>query len=61
MPRYQVTEKRMYEATYIIDAETEERAEHLDGAIISEWDDSAGGSEGYEMLSCEQVADDFEG
>lgn len=61
MPRYKVVEKRSYESTVLIDAANENDAKHYAGDIVYEEDNANGGSVGEELLSVEQVADDFEG
>ena len=60
MPRYEVVEKRSYEATVIIDAVDEAAACRYDGDIVDEWEDSNFNSVGEEILSVKQMADDYE-
>jgi hypothetical protein len=61
MPRFQVSEKRSYIATWIIDAEDEQAARIYRGDLIAEWDDANVNSMGEEIVSCEQFNDDYEG
>jgi hypothetical protein len=58
MPRFKVVEQRMYEATYLIDADNEQSARKLNGDIVVE--DEAPDSWGYDIVSVEEVDEDAE-
>ena len=52
MPRYLVIEHRMHKSGYLIDAESEDAAQGLDGDIV---DEANTDDWGYEILSVEEV------
>jgi len=50
--KYLVIEKRMYEATYLIEADSQKNAEQLNGEIIEE---IQGDCHKYDLLKCEET------
>jgi hypothetical protein len=57
--RFKVIERRCYDATYLVDADSAEAASKLQGEVVAE-DDATHNSWADELLSVEQVADDEE-
>lgn len=57
MPRYEVTEQRMYESIILIESDNEKDAELLRGEILDEVETD---SYGYKLVSIEKVDDNAE-
>ncbi len=59
MPRYKVHAEYVFPATYLIDAEDEDAARHLDGDIVEE-NEETHNCQLYDVKSVERVDDDEE-
>lgn len=60
MARYKVVERRCFDATYIVEAESAEAAGRLDGDIVSEDPTDSDNNWGLELLSVEEVDEGYE-